>query len=108
VNTKNILDRFFIQQINASSSYCYLSKVLLPKRSLGYAKVIQKKRRKKEEEKKNRQVSEISTEKREMNNIAHVFLQRYFYVSKDRYVFKEHSRIRLATIHTHAHLDLIV
>ena len=49
-------------------------------------------------------------EKREMNKIAHVFLQSIFLVPKVRYAFKEHSRIRLATIyiHTHAHLDLIV
>ena len=51
--------------------------------------------------------------KKEMNKIAPVLLQNYFQVSKERYVFKEQSRIRLATIyppfiHTHAHLDLIV
>ena len=53
--------------------------------------------------------------KEEMNKIAHVLLQSCFQVSKERYVFKEHSRIRLAIIyihhmyiHTHAHLDLIV
>ena len=47
---------------------------------------------------------------KKMNKIAPVFLQKNFEVSKERYVFKEHSRIRLATIyfHTHAHLDLIV
>jgi hypothetical protein len=48
-------------------------------------------------------------EKREMNKIAHVFLQSCFQVSKERYVFKEHSRIRLATkyihhISTHMHI----
>jgi hypothetical protein len=37
--------------------------------------------------------------KKEMNKIAHVFLQSCFYVPKERYVFKEHSRIRLATIY---------
>ena len=40
-----------------------------------------------------------------------MFSCKYFQVSKERYVFKEHSRIRLTTIyihHTHAHLDLIV
>ena len=36
-----------------------------------------------------------------MNNIAHVFLQSCFQVSKERYVFKEHSRIRLATKYIH-------
>ena len=51
--------------------------------------------------------------KKEMNKIAHVFLQSYFQFLKERYIFKEQGRIRLATIytpyiHTHAHLDLIV
>ena len=48
--------------------------------------------------------------KKEMNKIAIVLSQKHFQVSKERYVFKEQSRIRLATIyiHTHAHLDLIV
>ena len=81
---------------------------------------------------KNGKVSEIlktmgtqmpAWKKEKMNKIAHVFLAKllssfkweiYFQASKERYVFKEHSRIRLATIyihhifHTHAHLDLIV
>ena len=35
-----------------------------------------------------------------MNKIAHVFLQ-IFSSSKERYVFKEQSRIRLATIYIH-------
>jgi hypothetical protein len=91
--------------------------------AFNYAKVIHKKRRKKSW--KNGQVSKIlktmgtqmpTWKKREMNKIAHVFLQKYFQVFKERYVFKEHSRIRLATIYiqsttyiyTHAHLDLIV
>jgi hypothetical protein len=39
--------------------------------------------------------------KKEMNKIAHVFLQSCFQVSKERYVFKEQSRIRLATIYIH-------
>ena len=81
------------------------------KETWGYAKVIHKKI-------KNGQVSEIfkimgtlmPVWKKEMNKIAHVLLQRYFQVSNERYVFKEHSRIRLSTIHihTHAHFDLIV
>jgi len=37
---KNMFDRFSIPQINALSSCCYLSKVLLWKRGMGYAKVI--------------------------------------------------------------------
>ena len=39
--------------------------------------------------------------KKEMNKIAHVLLQSCFQVSKERYVFKEHSRNRLATIYIH-------
>jgi hypothetical protein len=40
-----------------------------------------------------------------MNKIVHVLLQKYFQVSKERYVFKEHSRIRIATIYsTHMHI----
>ena len=105
---------------NAPSSCCYLSKVLLQKRSLGYAKVIHKKRVLKKKKKMDAKVSEISKtmgtqmpswkKEKEMNKIAHVFLQNCFQVQKVRYDFKEHSRIRIATIyiHTHAHLDLIV
>ena len=61
VNTRNMLIRFPIHQINAPSSCCYLSKVLLQKRDMGYAKVIHKKRKekKKRELRKNGQVSEI-------------------------------------------------
>jgi hypothetical protein len=38
VNAKNMLNRFFIHQINAPSSCCYLSKVLLQKRDKGLCK----------------------------------------------------------------------
>jgi hypothetical protein len=56
---KNRLDR--ISTKNAPSSCCYLSKVLLQKRSKGYAKVIHnKKKKRKKELRKNGQVSEIS------------------------------------------------
>ena len=47
---KNMLDRFSIHQINALSSCCYLSKVLLQKRGMGMQKELRK----------NEQVSEIS------------------------------------------------
>ena len=43
-----MLIRFSIHQINAPSSHCYLPKVLLQKRGMGYAKVIHKKIIKKE------------------------------------------------------------
>jgi hypothetical protein len=39
--------------------------------------------------------------KREMNKIAPILSQRYFQVSRERYVFKEQSRIRLATTYIH-------
>jgi hypothetical protein len=51
--------RFSIHQLNAPSSYCYLSKVLLQKRDMGLCKSYSKKV-KKEESSKSRQVSEIS------------------------------------------------
>jgi len=54
-----MLDRFSIHQINAPSSCYYLSKVLLRKRDIGYAKVIQKKERKKRVEKKWTSVRDI-------------------------------------------------
>ena len=46
---KNMLVSFSINQINALSSCCYLSKVLLQKRGMGYARFIHKKRWKKVE-----------------------------------------------------------
>ena len=45
---KNMFVRFFTHQINAPSSCCYLSKVLLQRRGMGYARVIHKKRERKE------------------------------------------------------------
>jgi hypothetical protein len=78
------------------------------KKKQGYAKVIHEKKR----GEKNGQVSEISKtigtqmptwKKREMNKIAHVLSQKLFQVSKERYVSKEHSSIRLATIYIHIH-----
>jgi hypothetical protein len=57
---KNMLDRFFIHQINASSSCYYLSKFCCRKEAWGYAKVIHKKERKEKKElRKNGQVSKI-------------------------------------------------
>ena len=77
----------------------------------------------KEELRKNGQVSEILKQwvlrcpakknKWMMNKIAPA-LSKCFQDPNERFVFKEHSRIRLATIfiptifHTHAHIDLIV
>ena len=57
----------------------------------------------------NNRYVDVLLKKREMNKIAHVFLQ-IFPSFKREICFKEHSRIRLANkyIHTHAHLDLIV
>ena len=98
------------------SSCCYLSKVLL-QRGMGYAKVIHKKEKKVE---KNGQVSKIlknngyldaCLKKREMNKIVLVLLQKYFQVSKERCDFKEHSRIRLATIYIHhisIHMHILI
>ena len=52
--------------------------------------------------------------RKEMNKIAPVLSQKYFQVLRERYVFKEYSRIRIPPymhnpyIHTHAHPDLNV
>ena len=54
--TQNMLDRFFMHQINTPSSCCYLSKFCCRKETWGYGKVIHKKKR----WEKNGQVSEIS------------------------------------------------
>jgi hypothetical protein len=46
-----------------------------------------------------------------MNKIVHVLLQKYFQVLRKRYVFKEQSRIRLATIyihHTSTHMHILI
>ena len=103
-----------------SQKFCYR------KETWDYAKVIHKKREKKKkrwekwtsvQDIENNGYSDACVKKREekMNKISHVFLQSCFQVLKERYVFKEQSRIRLATtyiyppyIHTHALLDLIV
>ena len=64
-----------------------LEKFQLQKRGMGYARVIHKKQEKNRVLKKNGQVSEISKimgtqmpaiKKREMNRIAHDFLQKCF------------------------------
>jgi hypothetical protein len=66
---------------------------------MDYAKVIHKKRERKTIG-KNGQVSKMlkqrilrcppkKRKRRKMNKIAHVLLQKYFQVSKERYVFKE-------------------
>jgi hypothetical protein len=52
VNTKNMLDRVFIHQINALSSCCYLLEFYCRKETWGYAKVIQKEKKKKLRKKK--------------------------------------------------------
>jgi hypothetical protein len=38
---------------------------------------------------------------KKMNNIMPILSQKYFQLSKERYIFKEQSRIRLATIYIH-------
>ena len=103
---KNMLDRFFIHQINALSSCCYLSEVFVAEKRHGLCKSYSEKREKKLRKNGHKSVRDIENngyldarlEKREkMNKIASVVLQKYFQVSKERYVFKEQSRIRLAT-----------
>ena len=46
-----------------------------------------------------------------MNKIAHALLQSCFQVAKEIYVFKEHSRIRIATIYIHhisTHMHILI
>ena len=79
------------------------------KETWGYAKVIHKKKKSWEKIDKcprywKQWVLRCPLEKRKkkkINKIAPVFLQSCFQVSKERYVFKQHSRIRLATIYIH-------
>ena len=84
------------------------------KETWGYAKVIQKKEKKwtsvRDIENNGYSDAHLKKEKK-MNKIAPVFLQKNFEVSKERYVFKEHSRIRLATIyihHTSIHMNIFM
>ena len=50
-------------------------------------------------------------ENQETNKIAPVLLENYFQDSKERYVFREQSRIRLATIYIHhlsTHMHILI
>ena len=82
-----------------------------------------KTKEKKVEKEKNGQVSKISKimgtqmpawkkrKKEEMNKIAPILSQKYFQVSKETNIFKEQSRIRLATIyihHTSTHMHILI
>ena len=93
---------------NKCSMFLSLSlKSFVAKKSLGFAKVIQKKQEKglKKMDKCPRYLKQWvlrcppKKREREMNKVALVFLQSCFQVPKERYVFKEYSRIRLATIY---------
>ena len=68
---------------------------------------------------KNGQVSEIlktwgsdarlkKRERREMNKIAHVFLQSIFKFQTIEICFMEHSRIRIATIYISTHMHILI
>jgi hypothetical protein len=80
---------------------------------MSYARVIHKKREEKVLIKlssvrdiKNNGYSDarLKKEKRKMNKIAHVFLQKCFKFETRETCFKDHSRIRIATIYsTHMH-----
>ena len=79
------------------------------KRHGAMQKLFIKKEEKKRIEKKwtivqdieNNRYSDTHLKKEEMNKIAPVLSQKYFQVSRERYVFKEHSRIRIATTDIH-------
>ena len=70
---------------------------------MGYAKVIHKKRKKKMDKcpkyLKQWVLRCPPEKKKKMNKIAPIVLQEYFQVLRERYVFKEQSRIRLDTIY---------
>ena len=86
VNTKNMLDRFSIHQINAPSSCYYLSKFCCRKETWGYAKVIHKKRKKRKKVEKKMDkcprylkngYSDVRLKKEEMNKIAPALQQMF-------------------------------
>ena len=115
---KNMFDRFPLK-INALSFCCYLSKVLLQERDSGLCKSLWKKRKKNDTKdvrdiENNGYLDACLKRKKRWIKIALILLQKYFQVSRERDIFKEHSRIWIATIyihqifHTHAHLDLVV
>ena len=99
-----------IHQINAPSFCCYFSKVLLQKKALGYSKVIHKK----ELRKKWTSVRDIENNgysdarlKKEMNKIAHVFLQSCFQVFK-REMFSK-SKVELCQPpYTSTHMHILI
>ena len=85
-------------------------KLCCRKETWGYAKFIHKKRKKEKKVEKMTSVRDIKNngysdarlkKEEEMNKIAHIFLQSCFQVLNERYVFKEHSRNRLATKYIH-------
>jgi hypothetical protein len=91
---------------------------MLQKRSMWLCKSYSKKKRKMDKcpriEKEEQKLPTEKTKKEEKNKIAHVLLQKSLSFKK-RYVFKEHSRIRISQhiyiphiFHTHAYLDLPV
>ena len=45
---------------------------------------------------------------KEMNKIAHIFLQKFSKFQSREICFKEHSRIRLATIYTSTHMHILI
>ena len=106
MNTKkNILHRY---PPNKCSKFFLLSlkSFRCKKEAWVYTKVIKKER----DEKKWTSVWDIENngysdarlkKKKKMNKIAYIYLQSCFQVSKERYVFKKHGRIRLATIYIH-------
>ena len=85
---------------------------------MGHVKVIYKRKKEKVLQKwtsvrdiKNNGYSDAhrkKKKKREMNKIAHVFLQKFFKFQTREICFKEHSRIRLATIYTSTHMHILI
>ena len=119
VNTKNMLDRFSIHQINAPSSCYYLSKLCCRKEAWGYAKVIHKKEKKGKKELKKwtqkcprylkQQVLRCPPKKREKNKIAPA-LQQMFLNSKREICFQgaQQNQVSHHTYIHHIHLDTCI
>ena len=83
---------------------------------MGYAKVIHKRKKEKVLKKwtsvrdiENNGYSDARLKKeRQMNKIAHVFLQVFFKFQSREICFKEHSRIRLASIYISTHMHILI
>ena len=103
VNTNNILDRFLHPPNKCSKVFVAISqKFYCREEAWAMQKLFIKKERRKSIEKMDKCPRYLKQwvlrcppeKKREMNKIAHVFLQKFFKFQTREICFKEHSRIR--------------